>query len=187
MYRSTYHNICIAYHVSHITVSHIMYCISCLAHPVSHHLYARPWEATRYRRPREATASHGRPRSAPHRPPPKILYLLKWAGRGRQKGRLRRKPATGGNGGQRGATARQKKSPATPTAPFNILEDPYKLRLFGEYSFSMFFEAPCGGVCGAFCVERVAFCKKGTKSGYTVFRPPPCGGVCGRVYIYIYS
>merc|ERR1739841_456637 len=41
----------------------------------------------------------------------------------------------GGHGGPRGATGghrRQPKSPATPTAPFNILEDPYKLRLFGE-------------------------------------------------------
>ena len=81
-----------------------------LAHPVSHHLYARPWEATGHRRPREATGGHRRPREAtgghgPHPTvPPKILYLLKWAGRGRQKGRLRRKPATGGHGGPRGAT-----------------------------------------------------------------------------------
>ena len=110
MYRSTYHKICIAYNVSHIIVSHIMYRISCLAHPVSHHLYARPWEATGHRRPREATGGHRRPREAtgghgPHPTvPPKILYLLKWAGRGRQKGRLRRKPATGGHGGPRGAT-----------------------------------------------------------------------------------
>ena len=91
-----------------------------LAHPVSHHLYARPWEATGHRRPREATGGHRRPREAtgghgPHPTvPPKILYLLKWAGRGRQKGRLRRKPATGGHGGPRGATgghgAAQKKS-----------------------------------------------------------------------------
>ena len=139
MYRSTYHNICIAYHVSHITVSHIMYCISCLAHPVSHHLYARPWEATRYRRPREATASHGRPRSAPHRPPPKILYLLKWAGRGRQKGRLRRKPATGGHGGPRGATGGHggprrgaKKVVLQPPPPSVSSRTPTGGSLFGE-------------------------------------------------------
>ena len=61
MHRSTYHNICIAYHVSHITVSHIMYRISCLAHPVSHNLYARPWEAT---------GGHGKPREATGRTPP---------------------------------------------------------------------------------------------------------------------
>ena len=45
--------------------------------------------------------------------------------------------ATGGHGGPRGATGghgRQPKSPGTTTAPFNILEDPYKLRLFGESS-----------------------------------------------------
>ena len=100
-----------------------MYCISCIAYPVSHILYTRPWEATGHQKPREATGSHGRPREAtgrtgghgPHPTvPPKILYLLKWAGRGRQKGRLRRKPATGGHGGPRGATgghgAAQKKS-----------------------------------------------------------------------------
>ena len=83
-------------------VSHIMYRKLFLAHPVSHHLYARPWEATGHQRPREATGGHGRPREAtgghgPHPTvPPKILYLLKWAGRGHQKGRLIRKPAAGG-------------------------------------------------------------------------------------------
>ena len=119
----------------------MMYRKSCLAHPVSHHLYARPWEATGHRRPREATGGHGRPREAmgghgPHPTvPPKILYLLKWAGRGRQKGRLRRKPATGGNGGQRGATARQEKSPATPTAPLQYLRGPLQAApVWGTYS-----------------------------------------------------
>jgi len=129
-------------------VSHIMYRVSCLAHPVSHHLYARPWEATGHRRLREATGGHGRPREAtgghgPHPTvPPKILYLLKWAGRGRQKGRLRRKPATGGHGGPRGATGGHggprrgaKKVRLQPPPPFNILEDPYKLRLFREYIY----------------------------------------------------
>ena len=109
---------CIAYNVLHI-----VYRISCFAYPVSHILYARPWEATGHQKPREATGGHGRPREAtgghgPHPTvPPKILYLLKWAGRGRQKGRLRRKPATEGHGGPRGGTARHQKSLDTTTAP----------------------------------------------------------------------
>ena len=121
-----------------------------LAHPVSHHLYARPWEATGHRRPREATGSHGRPREATgdHGPnptvPPKILYLLKWAGRGRQKRRLRRKPATGGHGG---ATARQKKSPATPTAPLQYPRGPLQAApVWGIYMFSEIVSADLSGV-----------------------------------------
>ena len=67
--------------------------------------------------------------SAPHRPPKNIIPTK--MGRPRSPERSVKKKT--GDGGQRGATARQKKSRATPTAPFNILEDPYKLRLFGEY------------------------------------------------------
>ena len=121
-----YRKLCIAVRittsVSHIMYRILLYRISCIAFHV-----ARPWEATGHRRPREATGGHRRPREAtgghgPHPTvPPKILYLLKWAGRGRQKGRLRRKPATGGNGGQRGATggngAAEKKSGYTNRPP----------------------------------------------------------------------
>ena len=92
-----------------------MFRISCIAYPICKAMggHGAP-EATRgHGRPREATGRTGG--HGPHPTvPPKILYLLKWAGRGRQKGRLRRKPATGGHGGPRGATgghgAAQKKS-----------------------------------------------------------------------------
>ena len=111
---------CIAYHVLHI-----MYCISCIAYLICKAMggHGAP-EATRgHGRPREATGRTGG--HGPHPTvPPKILYLLKWAGRGRQKGRLRRKPATGGHGGPRGATARRKKSPGTTTAPLQYPRGP---------------------------------------------------------------
>ena len=91
MYRSTYHKICIAYHVSHITVSHIMYRISCLAHPVSHHPYARP---------RGATGSHGGPRRGT-----KKAVEQHGGPRGATAGSQKvRTHATGGHGGPRGAT-----------------------------------------------------------------------------------
>ena len=100
----------------------MMYRISCLAHPVSHHPYARP---------RGATGSHGGPRRGT-----KKAVEQHGGPRGATAGSQKvRTHATGGHGGPRGATGghgRQPKSPATPTAPFSILEDPYKLRLFGE-------------------------------------------------------
>ena len=114
-----YRKLCIAVRittsVSHIMYRILLYRISCIAFHVSHILYritymqghGRPRGTGGHERPREATGGHGRPREAtgghgPHPTvPQKIFYLLKWAGRGRQKGRLRRKPATGGNGGQR--------------------------------------------------------------------------------------
>ena len=106
---------CIAYYCIAYHVSHFMSRTSCIASPICKAMggHGAP-EATRgHGRPRQATGGHG-----PHPTvPPKILYLLKWAGRGRQKGRLRRKPATGGHGGPRGATARHQKSPDTTTAP----------------------------------------------------------------------
>ena len=93
----------------------MMYRISCLAHPVSHHPYARP---------RGATARHKKSRGTT---------------RGATGGHSRQpKSPDTRHGGPRGGTGghgRQPKSPGTPTAPFNILEDPYKLRLFGEYIY----------------------------------------------------
>ena len=139
-----YRKYCITNYVSHImyrisciayNVLHIVYRISCFAYPVSHILYARPWEATGHQKPREATGGHGkdgRPRAAPHRPPQNIIPTK--MGRPRSPERSVKKKtgdggprgATGGHGGPRGATARRKKSLATLTAPFSILEDPYR-------------------------------------------------------------
>ena len=126
---------CIAYHVLHI-----MYCISCIAYLICKAMggHGAP-EATRgHGRPREATGGHGkdgRPRAAPHRPPQNIIPTK--MGRPRSPERSVKKKtgdggprgATGGHGGPRRGT---KKVSLQPPPPFNILEDPYKLRLFGE-------------------------------------------------------
>ena len=94
-----------------------MYRISCLAYPVSHILYASPSESTGHQTPREAMGGHGGQRGAT-------------GGNGGPTGGQR--GAMGGNGGQRGTTAGRKKVRAPQQPPFNILEDPYKLRQFGE-------------------------------------------------------
>ena len=124
---------CIAYHVLHI-----MSCISCIAYLICKAMggHGAP-EATRgHGRPREATGRTGG--HGPHPTvPPKILYLLKWAGRGRQKGRLRRKPATGGHGGPRGATgghgAAQKKSCYNHRPPSISSRTPTSCACLGNY------------------------------------------------------
>ena len=108
-----------------------MYCISCIAYHVSHILYrisymqghGRPRGTRSHERPREATGGHGkdgRPRAAPHRPPQNIIPTK--MGRPRSPERSVKKKT--GDGGQRGATARQKKSPGTPTAPLQYPRGP---------------------------------------------------------------
>ena len=145
-----YRKLCIAVRitksVSHIMYRILLYRISCIAFHVSHILYritymqghGRPRGTGGHERPREATASHGRPRAAPHRPPKNIVPTK--MGRPRSPERSVKKKtgdggprgATGGHGGPWGATARHKKAATHQPPPFNILEDPYKLRLFGE-------------------------------------------------------
>ena len=143
-----YRKLCIAVRitksVSHIMYRILLYRISCIAFHVSHILYritymqghGRPRGTGGHERPREATASHGRPRAAPHRPPQNIIPTK--MGRPRSPERSVKKKT--GDGGPRGATGGHggprrgaKKVPLQPPPPFNILEDPYKLRLFGEY------------------------------------------------------
>ena len=72
--------------------------------------HGRPRGTGGHERPREATASHGRPRAAPHRPPQNIIPTK--MGRPRSPERSVKKKT--GDGGQRGATggngAAQKKS-----------------------------------------------------------------------------
>ena len=94
-------------------------------------------EATRgHGRPQEATRSHGRPRAAPHRPPQNIIPTK--MGRPRSPERSVKKKTSdggprGGTGGHGGQRRGSKKVLIQQPPPFNILEDPYKLRLFGEY------------------------------------------------------
>ena len=127
-----YRKLCIAVRittsVSHIMYRILLYRISCIAFHVSHILYritymqghGRPRGTGGHERPREATASHGRPRAAPHRPPQNIIPTK--MGRPRSPERSVKKKT--GDGGQRGATARQKKSRGTPTAPLQYPRGP---------------------------------------------------------------
>ena len=79
--------------------------------------------------PRGATGGHGEAQKKPwnntggHGGPQPAAKKSGYTPRG----------ATGGHGGPRGATAGSQKVVLQPPPPFNILEDPYKLRLFGEY------------------------------------------------------
>ena len=107
-----YRKLCIAVRitksVSHIMYRILLYRISCIAFHVSHILYritymqghGRPRGTGGHERPREATASHGRPRAAPHRPPQNIIPTK--MGRPRSPERSVKKKT--GDGGQRGAT-----------------------------------------------------------------------------------
>ena len=130
---------CIAYYCIAYHVSHFMSRTSCIASLICKAMggHGAP-EATRgHGRPQEATRSHGRPRAEPHRPPKNIIptkmgrpgsperSVKKKTGDGGPRG------ATGGHGGPRRGT----KKVLIPRPPPNILEDPYKLRLFGEYIY----------------------------------------------------
>ncbi len=130
-----YRKLCIAVRitksVSHIMYRILLYRISSIVFHVSHILYritymqghGRPRGTGGHERPREATASHGRPRAAPHRPPQNIIPTK--MGRPRSPERSVKKKT--GDGGQRGATggnAWQKKSPGTPTAPLQYPRGP---------------------------------------------------------------
>ena len=113
-----YRKLCIAVRittsVSHIMYRILLYRISCIAFHVSHILYritymqsqGRPRGTGGHERPREATASHGRPR-APHRPPQNIIPT-KMGRPGSPERSVKKKTgdggpwgATGGHGGPR--------------------------------------------------------------------------------------
>ena len=109
---------CIANYVSQYVSQHL-YRISCIAYYcIAYHVLHFMSRTSCIASPIcKATGGHGEPRGATAR-------------HKKSRGTTR-----GGHGGPRGATGghgRQPKSPGTTTAPFNILEDPYKLRLFGE-------------------------------------------------------
>ena len=73
---------------------------------------------------------------------------------------------------------------------FSSLRRGMRAYIYIYIAFRRCFQAPCGGVCGAFRVERVAFCESGDHKRTLadhIFRRLLAEGYAGAyIYIYIY-